>query len=199
MLVQGFQEVQVLQRITVKAPITMMQIISVYSSFPKHLGTKSLVRALLQGSLPRPQLNQASGLKAARVVKLIVHTVLWGVQPYVWTTCVVCATGVISDPCVFYYFLKVCTHSHTLWKMGVGGGFWGEGGLGGALKTFHVQCVMKPQRHTHTDRSVRTGGRGVSVIFFVEAWKLGMVVADCMFIWKFLHSGPEGIVRCLRC
>ena len=35
------------------------QLLQVYS-FPKHLGTKSLVRALLQGSSPRPQPGEAS-------------------------------------------------------------------------------------------------------------------------------------------
>ena len=41
----------------------------------------------------------------------------------------------------------------------------------------------------HTDRSVRTGGRGVSVPFDVDVWKLGLVVADCLFIPMFFRSG----------
>ena len=37
-----------------------------------------------------------------------------------------------------------------------------------------VHTKIKPDTHTHTDGSIRTGGRGVSVIFLdVDAWKLG--------------------------
>ena len=53
----------------------------------------------------------------------------------------------------------------------------------------HSAHEDKPDTHTHTDRSVRTGGRGVSVLFLdVDAWKLGLVT-DCLRIPKFFRSG----------
>ena len=74
----------------------------------------------------------ANGLKTARVVKLSLDTFLMGVIAYVWTTCVVCAVGVIRTPCVFCNCLKV--HTHTHWKIEDGdtGGFGGRGGWVGS-------------------------------------------------------------------
>ena len=65
------------------------------------------------------------GLKTARVVKLIFHTVLWGGKN---------------------------THKHTHWNMedgDTGGGVRGEGGLGGGLVMFML-CAFSLGSHTRT-------------------------------------------------
>ena len=91
----------------------------------------------------------ANGLKAARVVKLMFRTVLWGIITYVWTTCILCAAGVISNPCAFGYFVEGArTQPH--WKMGDRdtGGFSGEGGWVGGLMMFMSFALDYEATHT---------------------------------------------------
>ena len=80
------------------------------------------------------------------------------------------------------------THTHALED-----GRWGHGGVGWGAKDVpcSVHRKMKPQTHTQTGRCAQVVGACQFFSLDVDAWKLGMVVADCLFIPK--------IVRCFRC
>ena len=91
--------------------------------------------------------KKANGLKTARVVKLIFHTVLWGgknTHKHTRWNIEAGDTGGLggrggwvggSDVHVVCIVIKEATHAHAV-KEGVGG-------LGRGLKTLHVQCIIE--------------------------------------------------------